>query len=157
MTGALADPDPLGARVPVHAPPALKQMLLPAAKVVAFTLVSVCHAVAGVVPSLLSRPALASTKYTPAPGVAALHREAAPAEPPPPPVPPAVPAPPPVPPRPAAPPPPPRPPRSPPSPPLPATPPPAPTLPDTPPRPPAPAPAPPLPTAIPAAPLEPAA
>src|SRR5436190_978131 len=116
MTGALADPDPLGARVPVHAPPALKQMLLPAAKVVAFTLVSVCHAVAGVVPSLLSRPALASTKYTPAPGVAALHREAAPAEPPPPPVPPAVPAPPPVPPRPAAPPPPPRPARSPPCP-----------------------------------------
>src|SRR6188508_715844 len=94
---AAAEPEPLGASVPVHAPPALKQIALPAWKVVAFTLVSVCQAVAGVAPSLVSRPAVASTKNVPAAGVAALHRDALM-----PPAPP-VPAPPAVPPRPPAP------------------------------------------------------
>src|SRR6185369_12966466 len=103
--GAVADPDPFGASVPVHAPPALKQSALPAWNVVAFTFVSVFHAVAGVAPSLVSTPAAASTKYVPAAGVAASHREALPPPLPPtlpPPLPPpALPAPPPVPPRPA--------------------------------------------------------
>src|SRR6188508_3418156 len=100
---AAAEPEPLGASVPVHAPPALKQIALPAWKVVAFTLVSVCQAVAGVAPSLVSRPAVASTKNVPAAGVAALHRDAL--MPPAPPVPPAAPVPaaPVVPPRPPAP------------------------------------------------------
>ena len=39
--------------------------------------VSVFQAVAGVAPSLVSLPAAASTKWLPAPGVAALHRDAA--------------------------------------------------------------------------------
>src|SRR5262245_28649587 len=102
--GAAANPEPFGASAPVQAPPALKQSALPGWNVAAFTLASVCQAVAGVAPSFASRPAVASTKYVPAAGVAALQRDGA--EPPPPPVP----APPPAPPgAPAAPPPPPRP------------------------------------------------
>ena len=58
--GAAAVPDPLGASCPVQLPPALKQSALPACSVVPFTLASVCHAVAGVSPSLASRPAVAS-------------------------------------------------------------------------------------------------
>jgi hypothetical protein len=59
--GAVAEPEPLGASWPVQTPPALKQTALPGCSVVAFTLVRVCQASAGVDPLLVSRPAVAST------------------------------------------------------------------------------------------------
>src|SRR5437868_4533480 len=76
MIGAVADPDPFRASVPVQAPPAFKQTASPGWNVVAFTFVNVCQAVAGVAPSFVSRPADASMKYVPALAVAASQRDA---------------------------------------------------------------------------------